>query len=38
VYDVTVWQADGDQAVGTGGFIAGPTDPARAVVTPYLAA
>jgi hypothetical protein len=38
VYDVTVWQADGDQAVGTGGFIAGPTDPMRAVITPYLAA
>jgi hypothetical protein len=35
---IAVWQADGDQAVGTGGFIAGPTDPMRAVLAPYLAA
>jgi hypothetical protein len=31
-----LWQADGKQAVGTGGFILGPDDPARAVVAPYL--
>jgi hypothetical protein len=38
VLGLGVWQADGDQAVGTGGFIAGPADPMRVVLTPYLAA
>lgn len=31
-----LWQADGKQAVGSGGFILGPDDPARAVILPYL--
>jgi len=36
VLGLGVWQADGDQTVGTGGFVFNSSDPARAVVSSWM--